>query len=345
MSKVLDDINGGGTSGQDTVAFYQPEHLPRARAKRMGLPVDPNPHDHTKERDATQTGGDKLPVWNPFFEKEQQEYVDNGDHNDRNDSSNKSPRGEGFYDWYADEVRKEYEQMAKDREAEEKRLKRQKRFSVIGDGLSAMHEAYSYGRGIEPIAPPTSLSAKWRERYDKLRDDRHKSNMEYLNAMSKLENIRDNVDYRNETMQYKKDALDLRKKEEERRVNVAKAQIEYTLARTDAIKSKEDIDERIAEAKIALMNAGVEEKKANAEAKRIVSQSQAYKNYAQAKNGGSSGGGRMSDYTTKEDVVYDNRGRVVTRTKTRTANGHTTTTTKKANPMGGSTGSKRNPMS
>ena len=224
------------------------------------------------------------------------------------------PRGDGFYDWYADLVRKEYERRARDREEQEGRLKREKTMALVGAGLGAISDAYNNARYGTPYPDPAgSLSGKWRERYDRLLEGRRKDSMEYLGAMAKLEDLRSNMDYRNDAIQYKKDTLDLRNREEERKVNVAKANIEYTMARTGAIKSREDVDLRIAEAKIALMNAGVREKEASAEAKRIVSQSQAYKNY---KNGDAA----------------------VTRARNAVSG-------RKANPMGGSnTGKKPNPM-
>ncbi len=224
------------------------------------------------------------------------------------------PRGDGFYDWYADLVRKEYERRARDREEQEGRLKREKTMALVGAGLGAISDAYNNARYGTPYPDPAgSLSGKWRERYDRLLEGRRKDSMEYLGAMAKLEDLRSNMDYRNDAIQYRKDTLDLRNREEERRVNVAKANIEYTMARTGAIKSREDVDLRIAEAKIALMNAGVREKEASAEAKRIVSQSQAYKNY---KNGDAA----------------------VTRARNAVSG-------RKANPMGGSnTGKKPNPM-
>lgn len=356
MSKVFDDITGGQIdNGITEVSQLAP--IPRAQAKRMGLPVDQKPHDHTGDAASTASNSATQGPVLTQLEKEQQEYVDNGgvmpingitpskpagDDNGNADnkddkgngitsqtttnnflgSPSKPPRGEGFYDWWADRMRKEYEEDDKYREEQEKKLERQKLFAKIGTGFSAFSDAYNNSRyGTEYSDPSKSMANKWRSRYDKLRDDRHKRNLDYLNGMSKIEEMRGRSDYRQNELDYKNDALELRKKEEERRVAVAKANIEYTMSRTDAIISKEDVDYRIAEAKIALMNAGVKEKEASAEAKRIVSQSQAYRNYKQ---------GNAAEIRAKNA----GRGKI-----------SRSSSVKKANPMGSSnTGKKPNPM-
>jgi hypothetical protein len=81
------------------------------------------------------------------------------------------------------------EEQKRDRLAEDKeRLKRQKLFATIGDGLSAFHEAYNNTRGIKPITSGKSMTGKWQERYDKLMSDIDKSDL--ASAKNRLETMR-----------------------------------------------------------------------------------------------------------------------------------------------------------
>lgn len=255
--------------------------MSRAEAKREGLPVDMNPHDHTVQGDVA--------VPNNLVEMI--------------DLLNK------------DKARKD-EDIAK-REAA---LKRAKTFATIGDALSAFHTAYSNARGVQPMVPAgTSLSGKWRERYDNLQKERDANEQAHLQALMRLQNMKDTADYQSQS-------LALRKQQEERLQATAKAKIDYDLSRADAIKSKADLDAAVADAKIRLMEAGMSEKEASAQAKLIVANSTAAKNYAQAEKA-RNGGGSVGGYTTTVKVDRDNRGREIGRTTTRTPAGGQPTTT------------------
>jgi hypothetical protein len=173
------------------------------------------------------------------------------------------------------------EEQKRDRLAEDKeRLKRQQLFATIGDGLSAFHEAYNNTRGIKPITSGKSMTGKWQERYDKLMSDIDKSDL--ASAKDRLDTAYRGMRLRQ--MQQQQDRLD----------RVAIASAEEKAARIEKFKSEEDIKRAESEVKIQLMQAGIEEKKASAQAKLIIANSQAYKNYAQGdktKNGGSGSGG------------------------------------------------------
>lgn len=140
----------------------------------------------------------------------------------------------------------------------------------LGNVMSAFANLYYTDKGAPSMQIPKPVIPDYMTFNDRVTQARRAA------ASEELQRERLNAE-----SSYRKESLALRMKEEERRQATAKAQIEYTLNRADAIKSKADVDAAIATAKIALMNAGVEEKEANAEAKRIVANSQAYKNYAQ----------------------------------------------------------------
>ena len=107
-----------------------------------------------------------------------------------------------------EQERKTYEQMLKEmmarrrprtpeeEEAIRKREKRERLFASIADGLSAMHEAYSYGRGIKPMdidkVSPKVLARQ--ERLRLLRDQEDRAWLSnYINVM-KAENQRRRTD-------------------------------------------------------------------------------------------------------------------------------------------------------
>jgi hypothetical protein len=107
-----------------------------------------------------------------------------------------------------EQERKTYEQMLKEmmarrrprtpeeEEAIRKREKRERLFASIADGLSAMHEAYSYGRGIKPM-DIDKVSPKVLARQDRLRLLRNQEDrawlQNYINVM-KAENQRRRTD-------------------------------------------------------------------------------------------------------------------------------------------------------
>lgn len=216
----------------------------------------------------------------------------------------------GMFDLLNENYAKKNEDIAKREEA----LKRAKTFATIGDALSAFHTAYSNARGVQSMVPAgTSLSGKWRERYDNLQKEREENDQAYLQGYQRIQQMKDTADYQSQS-------LALRKQQEERLQATAKAKIEYDLSRADAIKSKADLQAAESEAKIRLMEAGMSEKEASAQAKLIVANSTAAKNYAQAEKYRNSGGGgknygNVSDYV--EEYTYDNRGRKVSKKVTR----------------------------
>lgn len=94
---------------------------------------------------------------------------------------------DGFYDWYLDKVKKEHEADEKRRNADMRKLQRQKVLTRVGDALSAMHEAYSHARGVEPMKlPQKSLSERWSDRYKELTEERAKDRKQYMDTYIRL---------------------------------------------------------------------------------------------------------------------------------------------------------------
>ena len=81
------------------------------------------------------------------------------------------------------------EETKEEREKRERREKRQKTLAGIADALGSFHRAYSYGRGVQPMDLPQSVSAKAQERIDKakaLREKQREQMLNYAITMGKL---------------------------------------------------------------------------------------------------------------------------------------------------------------
>lgn len=311
---------------------------PRAQVKRSGLEVDTHPHDHT--------GGKGFTDWIPEdMRRQQQEYVDNGGVMPVNGfEKKKKPRAEervadiapkeNFYQTYFDEIERDHQKEKERLEKDEKRLKRQKLMAVIGDGLSAFHEAYSRARGVEPISASANLSGKWRDRYDRLMSERR--NADYSYAKSKLDAMagkrRDELT--EQQAKYQQELLELRKKEEERRQITANNNVgkqdwleKYQQGTLDIKKEQLEIDRLYKSGQISKMERDAASNELRAQA-----------SYLRAQNGG----GRVGGYTTETVITRDNKGKETGRTTKRTP---AVDSGKKGNPMGSQGGGKkRNPM-
>ena len=223
-----------------------------------------------------------------------------------------------------EQERKTYEQMLKEmmtrrrpetpeeKEARQKREKRERLFASIADGLSAMHEAYSYGRGIKPM-DIDKVSPKVLARQDRLRLLRDQEDrawlQNYINVM-KAENQRRRTDL-------------LAKKDAEK----AKTQQLITDSKVKANEARQRKDEATAaywETKAELLREGFPLQQAEVQARIKEREARANKQMQQRTSSRSSrannpksnkGGGDTEKVTTVEK--RDRRGNVVeTRTTT-----------------------------
>lgn len=83
------------------------------------------------------------------------------------------------------------EETDEERKKRERREKRQKTLAGIADALGSFHRAYSYGRGVQPMDLPQSVSAKTQERIDKAKALREKQREQMLNYAIKMGKLKD----------------------------------------------------------------------------------------------------------------------------------------------------------
>jgi hypothetical protein len=223
-----------------------------------------------------------------------------------------------------EQERKTYEQMLKEmmarrrprtpeeEEAIRKREKRERLFASIADGLSAMHEAYSYGRGIKPM-DIDKVSPKVLARQDKLRLLRNQEDrawlQNYINVM-KAENQRRRTDL-------------LAKKDAEK----AKTQQLITDSKVKANEARQRKDEATAaywETKAELLREGFPLQQAEVQARIKEREARANKQMQQrtssrssrASNPKSNKGGSSKSNQPSYVEERDDRGRVVKTTET-----------------------------
>lgn len=315
MSKTLDDINGSA------------HPVARAQAKRMGMDVGSNPHDHTQQdiggnavstADKAQQQGTanagEIDIETTFAmpeseKRELQEFV-----TPKAADVKSTPPKEDFYGWYLKELEKDHDREEKRIDEDEERLKRKKLFATIGDGLSSLHEAYSYARGIEPVSRPQSLTGKWRERYERLNNERRANRQAYSKAALEALNGKRRDDIAERQEEYQNKSLELRNREEERRRIAANNAIrkqdwteKYQQGLLDIKKEQLKIDEEYKRGLISKMERDAASNELKAQSDLISAQNR--------------GGGGVKGYTTTTTVTRDNRGRETGRTTTRTPAG------------------------
>jgi len=62
-----------------------------------------------------------------------------------------------------------------------RRSQRNRLMTAIGDGLNAMHRAYTHSRGVQPMpGSERQMSKEWQDRYDRLKAERDRLNKDYL---------------------------------------------------------------------------------------------------------------------------------------------------------------------
>ena len=219
----------------------------------------------------------------PGYDIPWSQYADKGKGAARPDTDTVEPfTGQNLDDVnkYLTRQLKEYRQLEEtdeDRKKRERREGRQRRLAAIGDILGSMHRAYSHARGVEPIKA-ANVSDKVQARIDRARAERDRLSDRIVSisaALDRLNRSREEADYR-------KKSLALRQQQQDRLAKIAEADVDLKLSRIDKFNSDKEIKEAESAVKIKLMEAGINEKEANARAKEIVANSQAAKNYALA---------------------------------------------------------------
>lgn len=268
----------------------------RAEAKRMGLPVDENPHDHTVQTVA------------------------------KKDEQPATAAVPADYSAMLELLNQQKPETEEERKNREKKEKRERTFAAIGDALSAFHTAYSNARGVPSmIQPNTSLTGRLQKRNDELRREREANRLAYLQNYQRLINEQHTADYQARS-------LSLRELEEQRRqvqLNIATRKQDwlekYQQGMLDIKQEQLEIDRQYKSGQISKMERDAASNELRAQAAML-----------RAQNAGNGGGGRVGGYTTNTEIHRDERGRETGRTTTRTPAGGepvTTTTTTTPKPV------------
>ena len=102
----------------------------------------------------------------------------------------------GFLDEYLERMQPTPEEL----EAERKRERRKAIFNAIGDGVSSLANLYFTTKGApNSYNPADNMTRKQRERYEKLLAERKADEEKYFNAKLKLDQMRENANWRNQT--------------------------------------------------------------------------------------------------------------------------------------------------
>lgn len=195
---------------------------------------------------------------------------------------------------------------------EQERMKRNRLMATIGDGLRAMHEAYSYGRGIAPDSGGVSLSGKWRERMDKLEAERKANRLAHMNALEKMSNAKALADYRKGQLEIRQQVQDRLALEQKNKGKIAEAKEKYY----EAMGNKNTAQANFWATKAELMLEGFDEDQAIKIAKARQLNASADKAEHEANKPYSTGGGgsykpgndtNMVKVTTKDPVTGETR--------------------------------------
>lgn len=214
----------------------------------------------------------------------------------------------GMFDLLNENYAKKNEDIAKREEA----LRRAKTFATIGDALSAFHTAYSNARGVQSMVPAgTSLSGKWRERYDNLQREKEENDQAYWQGYQRIQQMKDTADYHNRQQtrleketQIKEEKADAWASYYEAMENKNNEQAAYWRTKAEALERGMPLDEALKQARIAQSEAAAENSRASAN-----------KNNAQAEKYRSGDEGKT---TTTSQTKTDSRGRTTTTETTQT---------------------------
>ena len=215
--------------------------------------------------------------------------------------------------------------------AEEKRKQeRNERLARVGDAIGAFHDAYSYARGVKPLER-ANMSAKSRERYEKMRAEWIKDRESYVNAALK-QKAEQRADANAESLRKYRESMQQAKERE--------------------IKAREENNTALRELKQLIADRNEEHKKVEekrkqeeTEQRKKESESRINKNNrtGTGKSGGRSSGGTTIKDVYKEDVYDKNTGvKVGTHTRTVTNRGGSSKTASSSTGTGsGSSGGKK----
>ena len=98
------------------------------------------------------------------------------------------------YSWLDNYVEQNKPRTKEQEDADRRRAERNERLARIGDVMTAMHQAYSHARGVQPMASSGNLSDKMRQRYEQLEAKRKADEQWWANAklnIDKLKQARD----------------------------------------------------------------------------------------------------------------------------------------------------------
>lgn len=98
------------------------------------------------------------------------------------------------YSWLDNYVEQNKPRTKEQEDADRRRAERNERLARIGDVMTAMHQAYSHARGVQPMPSSGNLSEKTRARYEKLEADRRARDQWWVNAMLNEQRIRNTRD-------------------------------------------------------------------------------------------------------------------------------------------------------
>lgn len=196
-----------------------------------------------------------------------------------------------------------------------KRLKRDAILAGIGDAFNAFHQAYANARGTKPMTTG-SMSAKVRERYDKMMQDYRNNKDKFLNAKMRAAQMDEEADYKNKMYQLRLDELEEKKKNNEAD---RKNKDALTKSQIDANNARKLYWEAFADAK----KRGATDEEAKTEAELRVKESIVNRNNASAAayNALEEQRKRNNGGYTEEIEETDHRGHTKKTKKTRTPNG------------------------
>lgn len=186
---------------------------------------------------------------------------------------------------------------------EEARMKRNKLFTTIGDGLSAFHEAYSHARGLKPMTNGSSLTGKWRERMDQLQADRNKNRMAHINAMMNIRNARDLEDYRKENMKIRQQQQDRLEAQANLALRKQDWLEKYQQGRLDLDREAKEIDRQYKQGLITKMERDAASRELTAQAAWL--RAQKYNSGGSGGSGGGSGSLANNPNYAKETVTTE----------------------------------------
>lgn len=163
--------------------------------------------------------------------------------------------------------------------AELKRQRRNRVFAALGDGLSAMHQAFSYAKGEQPM--PSAMggySEKMRNRYERINKERLANDRAYMEGMVRAQQMDETARHNSELeklRQQQQDRLDeetkIRREKADAYINYQnslaagnEAKAVYWKTKAELLEKGFSLDEAIKRATIAEKEAGARAKDAAA---------------------------------------------------------------------------------